>query len=464
MEYTTERISGNKIKMSFTVPAEAFDEAMSKAYLGMRGKVNVPGFRKGKAPRKLIESMYGEGVLYDDAFDALFPQVYQQAIDEAGLQPVDRPELDIQQIGSGQELKFFIEVFVRPEVTLGDYKNLKATKHLHTVSDEQIEHRISQDVEKVTTQQVVTDRPAQEGDTVSIDYRGTVDGEAFEGGTAQEQSLTLGSNSFIPGFEEGVAGMVIGDEKDIAVTFPAEYHAQELAGKAANFHVKLLGITAKMAPEMDDEFAADVSEHTTFAAYREAIVSELTEIRDTNAQTTLENDLIQQVTDQADCDIPAAMIEDEISAQVRNTQMRMAQQGIRYEDYLKYTGMTQEQVREMFRADSVNNIKMQLVLEAIAAQESLEPTQEQVDAQIERHAKEQNRELAPYRETLNERQLDYYKDLAQSKLVIDLLAANAQISLHEGPAHDDEPIDLNEVVELATNALPQDEDIKEEEE
>ena len=457
MEFTTEKISGNKVKLSFTVPAAAFDEAMQKAYLKVRGKVNVPGFRKGKAPRKLIETMYGESIFYDDAFDVVFPDAYAQAVEKEGLQPVDRPEIDLEEIGAGKDLKFTAEVFVRPDVTLGDYKKLKATKHLHDLSDEEIEHRISHDVEKATTSMEVTDRAAQMEDTVTLDYAGTVNGVAFDGGTAQGQTLVLGSNSFIPGFEDQVVGMSIGEEKDLKVTFPAEYHAQELAGKDAVFHVKVHGISAKLKPELDDEFAADVSEHTTFKAYREAIVKELTELRDKNAETTLENELIQQATDQADCDIPDAMVEDEISAQVRNTQMRMAYQGIRYEDYLKYTGMTEEQVRDMFRADSQNNIKMQLVLEAIAKKEGLEPNDDQVDTEIARHAKEMGREVEDYKPTINERQMGYYKDLAQSRLVIDLLKANADITVHEGPAHEDEPIDVNEIVQQVADALPEEE-------
>lgn len=454
MAYTAEKISGNKVKLTFTVPAEQFDEAMQKAFVKNRGRLNVPGFRKGKAPRKLIESMYGEGIFYDDAFDMIFPDIYKEAVEKDGLHPVDRPELDIQQIGSGKELHFSLEVFVIPDVTLGEYKKLKATRHLHPVSDEQIEHRISHDVDKATTQAEVTDRPVKAGDSVTIDYLGTVEGVPFEGGKAEGQTLEIGSNSFIPGFEDQVIGMSIGEEKDLSLTFPEEYHAKELAGKAATFHVTLRGIQEKLKPELDDEFAADVSQYSTFKEYREAIVRELTELRDRNAETQLENNLIQQAIDQADCDIPAAMIEDEIDSQLRNMQIRMAQQGLRYEDYLKYTGMDEAQVRDMFRSDAQNSVKTSLVLDAIVKAEGLEASDEETEQEIERHAKELGRDPADYRRALNERQLGYYKDLAAHQKVVKLLKDNAEITVHEGPEHED--IDIESVVEQVSEALPED--------
>lgn len=456
MDFTTEKLSGNKVKLSFTVPAEDFDAAMQKAYLKTRGRINVPGFRKGKAPRKLIESMYGEGIFYDEAFDAIFPDVYQEAITKGDIHPVDKPELDLQQIGAGQELKFSVEVFVLPDVTLGDYKKLKATKHLHPITQEEIDHRISHDVDKATTQQDVTDRAAQAEDTVTIDYLGRVDGVAFDGGTAQGQKLELGSNTFIPGFEDQVIGMEIGQEKDINVTFPAEYHAENLAGKEAVFTVKLHGITSKLKPELDDEFAADVSAFTTFKEYKDSIEKELTELRDKNAQTALENDLIRQATDQADCDIPDAMINDEIDAQLRNMKMRMAYQGISFEDYIRYTGQTEEQIRDMIRPDAQNSVKTQLVIDAIGKAEKIEPSQEDIDAQIDRHAEEMGRKPEEYRKTLNERQLGYYKDLAASRQVVDILEKNADISLHEGPEEED-AIDPAKVLDEVVKALPEDE-------
>lgn len=461
MVYTAEKLSGNKVKLSFSVPAEIFDEAMQQAYLKTRGRINVPGFRKGKAPRKLIESMYGPSVFYDDAFDIVFPDVYKEAVEKEGLHPVDKPELDLQQIGPGQELKFTAEVFVVPDVTLGDYKALSAVRHLHPVPQEQIDQRIAEDLEKASTEMDVTDRSAQMGDIANIDYLGTVDGVPFEGGTDEGHHLEIGSKSFIPGFEEQVIGMNIGEEKDLKVIFPADYQTADLAGKEAVFHVRLNGMTVKMKPELDDEFAADVSSYTTFKEYQEAIVKELTQARDEHAETHLESSLIQQAVDQADCDIPQAMIEDEIDVQIRNMKLRMSYQGLRYEDYLKYTGMDEAQVRDMMKADASNNVKSQLVLDAIAKAEKLEPSEAEVESQIERHAKEMGREVAEYRPTLTERQLSYYKDLAASQKVVALLKENAVITLHEGDEHEDEALNAQEVLEQVADALPEEDDTAE---
>ncbi len=461
MAYTAEKLSGNKVKLSFSLPAETFDEAMQQAYLKTRGKINVPGFRKGKAPRKLIESMYGAGVFYDDAFDIVFPDAYREAVEKEGIHPVDKPELDLQEIGSGKELKFTAEVFVIPDVTLGNYKALSAVRHLHPVSQEQIDARMAEDIEKATTEMDVIDRPVQSGDIADITYLGTVDGVPFEGGKDENHQLEIGSNTFIPGFEEQVIGMNIGEEKDLPITFPEDYQAKDLAGKEAVFHVKLNALKVKMKPELDDEFAADVSSHTTFAAYQEAIVSELNKQRDEHAESHLESSLIQQAVDQADCDIPQAMIEDEIDVQLRNMKMRMAYQGLRYEDYLKYTGMDEAQVREMMKADASNNVKSQLVLDAIAKAEKIEPDESEVEAQIQRHAQEIGREMSEYRPTLNERQLSYYKELAATQKVVALLKENASITLHEGDEHEDEALSADDVLSQVASALPADEDTHE---
>lgn len=451
MTHTMEKLSSNKVKFSFVIGQEAFDEAMQKAYAKVRGSVSVPGFRKGKAPRKLIESMYGERVFYDEAFDLLFPDTYRAAVEQEKIDPVDRPQIEVQQIGAGKELQFTAEVFVRPDVTLGNYKGLKATRHLHPVAEEDIDARIERDVQKATTQQEVTDRVLENGDIADIDYLGTVAGKAFESGKAEHHKLTIGSGSFIPGFEEQLIGMNIGEEKDIAVTFPAEYHSKDLAGKDAAFHVKLHGITRDLRPQLDDEFAADVSEHTTFDAYRAAIVDELNRARDRHADSHLENDLIQQAVDAADCDIPQAMIDDEIDNMVRNMKLRMAYQGLRYEDYLKYTGMTEDQIRDMHKADAANRVKTQLVMDAIRQAENITPSQEEIDAQIEEYAQESGRGAEEYKKTLNDKQLSYFGELAGGKKVVEVLRASAQVSdcAHE---HDEEKISAQEVLEKVSQA------------
>ena len=428
MGYTVEKISGNQVKIAFEIAAEKFDEAVQKAYLKVRGRVNVPGFRKGKAPRKLIESMYGEGVFYDDAFDVLFPGEYEAAVKETDLKVVDRPEVDeVKQIGVGKDLQFTIKVFVRPDVELGDYKNLKATKFVHKVTDEEIDNRIQQDVDKATTMADVTDRAVEKGDTVNLNYAGTVDGVAFEGGTAENQTLEIGSGHFIPGFEDQMIGMSIGEEKDLNVTFPEEYHAENLKGKAAVFHVKVNGIQAKVVPALDDDFAADVSEFNTFDEYKQNIVKELNERAQKNADTQLENDLVQQAVDASDCDIPDAMIEDEIDMMIREMKMRMMYQGLRYEDYLKYTGQSEDQVKEMYRPEAKNRVKMQLVLEAMVKAEKVEPTEEEVEKAIADEAERAGREVEEFKKGLNDRQKEYLRENAAIRKVVDMIVESAQV-------------------------------------
>ncbi len=428
MSYTVEKIASNKVKLSFVESAESFDAAVEKAYLKDRSKINVPGFRKGKAPRKLIENMYGEGVFYDDAFELVAQPAYEEAIKAENLQVVDRPQVDVQQIGAGQELKYTLEVFVKPDVTLGEYKGVAVEKNVEKVTDEAVDARIQNDLERASTTQDVTDRAVENGDIVNLDYAGSVDGVAFEGGTAQGQSLTIGSGMFIPGFEEQMVGMNIGEERDLSVKFPEQYHADSLAGKDAVFHVKVNGIQTKVRPELDDDFAADVSEFDTFEAYKANIVADLEKNAADRAEANLEDALVQKVVDAADCDIPDAMIQDEITTMLREMEMRMIYQGIRFEDYLKYTGQTLDQVRENYKPEAANRVKTQLVLEAVAKAENIVPTDEDVDEAIADQAKRVNRDVEEFKASLSEQQKEYLKETAGIKKVIDFLKANAVIT------------------------------------
>lgn len=428
MSYTVEKIASNKVKLSFVESAESFDAAVEKAYLKDRSKINVPGFRKGKAPRKLIENMYGEGVFYDDAFELVAQPAYEEAIKAENLQVVDRPQVDVQQIGAGQELKYTLEVFVKPDVTLGEYKGVAVEKNVEKVTDEAVDARIQNDLERASTTQDVTDRAVENGDIVNLDYAGSVDGVAFEGGTAQGQSLTIGSGMFIPGFEEQMVGMNIGEERDLSVKFPEQYHADSLAGKDAVFHVKVNGIQTKVRPELDDDFAADVSEFDTFEAYKANIVADLEKNAADRAEANLEDALVQKVVDAADYDIPDAMIQDEITTMLREMEMRMIYQGIRFEDYLKYTGQTLDQVRENYKPEAANRVKTQLVLEAVAKAENIVPTDEDVDEAIADQAKRVNRDVEEFKASLSEQQKEYLKETAGIKKVIDFLKANAVIT------------------------------------
>lgn len=427
MSATYEKISGNKAKLSFTVPAAQFEEAMQKAYLKNRGKINVPGFRRGKAPRKLIETMYGEGVFYDDAFQEIFPNLYDEAVKENDLHVVDQPEVDVKEIGEGKDLVFTCEVFVRPDVTLGDYKGLTVEVTKQEVTDADIDARIEQDRQKVARTVDVEGRALENGDTVNLDYAGSVDGVAFEGGTAEGQTLTLGSNQFIPGFEEQMVGMNIGEEKDLNVTFPEQYHAAELAGKAAVFHVKVNSATHTELPELNDEFAADASEYNTFAEYKDSIVKELNEKAAKNNEVAVENALVEMATANAKMDIPEAMIRDQVNYILREMQMRMAYQGLRLEDYLKYTGQTVEQLADMYKGEAEQRVKMELTLEAIRKAEGVEPTDEDVQKQIAEQAKRMGQKVEDFEKTLTDEQRGYLKDSAAIQKVVELLKKDCKV-------------------------------------
>ena len=428
MSYTYEKISSNKAKLTITVPAEQFDAAMQKAYLKIRGSVNVPGFRKGKAPRKMIENLYGEGVFYDDAFDICFNEAYRNALTETGLEVVDRPEVDVKEIGSGKDLVAEVEVFVRPDVTLGEYKNLTVEVEKQTVTDEMIDARVNQDREKNARVIDKTEGTVENGDVVNLDYAGSVDGVAFAGGTAEGQTLEIGSHQFIPGFEEQMVGMAIGEEKDLQVKFPEQYHAENLAGKDAVFHVKVNSIQSKELPELDDDFAADVSDFDTYAEYRENIVKELTERAEKNNKIMAENALIEKAVENAQMDVPNGMVETQVDEMLREMEMRMMYQGLRMEDYLKYTGMTIEEYRASFADEALNRVKVELTLDAIRKAEGIEPTEDEVKVQVEEQAKRLGREVEAFEKGLTDEQRNYLKDTAAIQKVVDMMFAGATVN------------------------------------
>ena len=459
MSYQTQRISGNQVRIDFTVSHEDFEEAMKQAYVKNRGRINVPGFRKGKAPRKLMETMFGESVFYDDAFDLIFPALYDEAVQKEDLFAVDQPDIKIDQIGSGKELQFSATVYVKPEVTLGEYKGLSGVRHLHPIPEEDIEHRISHDMEKVTIREDIGDRALQSGDIVNLDYKGSVDSVPFSGGEAKGQELTLGSGAFIPGFEEQLIGMKPGEEKTITVTFPEEYQSKELAGKEAQFDIRVNSAVVEVKPELNDDFAQDVSEHQTYAQYREAIVKDLEEARNKQAEVHLDDHLIQEAVDAADCDIPEAMISRQTDRLVRDMKLRMLYQGLRFEDYLKYTNSTEADIRNQFRQDAINGVKADLVIEAIGKQEQIEASDEETVREITRHAEEMKRDPEEYKLSLNEDQMENYKELVISRKVVDLIKEHAKITVHEGG---DEPVNAQEVLAQVEDALPQEEEPKDE--
>ncbi len=461
MEYTLNKISGNQIRFDFTVPAEDFENYIRKAYMRDRKRINVPGFRKGKAPRKLIENMYGESIFYDSAFEMLFPDIYMEVIDKENITAVDQPSIDIDTIGKGKDLKFNATVYVVPDVELGEYKGLKATRYMPPVTEEDVNKRIEQDVYSVTTRADIVDRSVKEGDYVNIDYSGSVDGEKFEGGTAEKQELKLGSNAFIPGFEEQINGMNIGEEKDITVTFPEQYHAEELAGKEAVFHIKLNSAQEEVRPELDDEFAQDVSEYDTFEEYKNNIEKELGEEMEKSSKDKVINNLLQQAADASDCDIPEAMIKKEQHNMLRDFKIRLAYQGIHFDDFIKYTGMTEETINESNKLQASENVKQILVMKAIADKEKIEATQEEVESKISEEAKRMGRNVEEFKKMLRDSDYDDIKTVVKNEKVLDLLFDNAEITVKN--EEEPKPVDVDNVVEKVEEAVAETENAEQEE-
>ena len=418
MSTTVEKISSNKVKLSFDIDAAKFDEAMGKAYIKVRGQVAIPGFRKGHAPRKMIENMYGEGVFYDEAFELIFDEVYGPAIDENKLEVVDRPQVDIQQIGTGKNLQFTCEVFVKPDVTLGEYKGVEVKKEHTLVTEDDVNAEIEKERNKQAAEVSVDDRAVAEGDTVNLDYSGSVDGVKFAGGTAEGQTLKIGSHTFIPGFEEQMIGMNIGEEKDLNVTFPTEYHAPDLAGKEAVFHVKVNSITETQLPALDDDFAKDISEFDTLDAYKADVRAKLeaqAAERDNNAFT---NAVIEKVMANATVEIPDAMVERQIDSMVRNFEARLAQQGLKLADFMKYTGQDEKSFRNQYRDQAEKSVRANLVLEAIENVEKFEAAEEEIDAEIEKFAKQIGQNVEDLKKNLTEGDREYFKaDVIRDKAV-----------------------------------------------
>ncbi len=418
MSTTVEKISSNKVKLSFDIDAAKFDEAMGKAYIKVRGQVAIPGFRKGHAPRKMIENMYGEGVFYDEAFELIFDEVYGPAIDENKLEVVDRPQVDIQQIGTGKNLQFTCEVFVKPDVTLGEYKGVEVKKEHTLVTEDEVNAEIEKERNKQAAEVSVDDRAVAEGDTVNLDYSGSVDGVKFAGGTAEGQTLKIGSHTFIPGFEEQMVGMNIGEEKDLNVTFPTEYHAPDLAGKEAVFHVKVNSITETQLPALDDDFAKDISEFDTLDAYKADVRAKLeaqAAERDNNAFT---NAVIEKVMANATVEIPDAMVERQIDSMVRNFEARLAQQGLKLADFMKYTGQDEKSFRNQYRDQAEKSVRANLVLEAVENVEKFEAAEEEIDAEIEKFAKQIGQNVEDLKKNLTEGDREYFKaDVIHDKAV-----------------------------------------------
>ena len=426
MATTFEKLSSNKVKLGFVVESDKFDEGIRKAYQRNVKKFNIPGFRRGKAPMKIIENYYGPGVFYEDAFDIIFPDIYRAALEEHDVKPVDRPELEVEQIEKGKELKFTVEVFVRPDVELGEYTHLGIEKKVEEVTDDDVMADIERARDRAARYVEVTDREAKLDDQANIDYQGLLDGVPFEGGTAQGHELVLGSGAFIPGFEDQVVGMKIGEEKDLNVTFPENYHSEELAGKSVVFKVKLNSLREKEVPALDDEFVKDVSETAnTVDEYKKEIREKLEKQAEERADAAFESEIIETVSDNAKIDIPKAMVEEQIDAMLRDMELRMMYQGLRMQDFLKYSGQTMEQLRDTYRQQAEDRVKTQLTLEAITKAEGIEPTDEEIDKELSRFAEQGKKTLEEFKKDMPEGDLAYFKDVATINKTVKFLKDNA---------------------------------------
>ncbi len=424
MSAQVEKLENNMAKLTIEVSAEDLEKAIESAYQKEKNKISIPGFRKGKVPRAMVEKMYGVGIFYEDAANTLMQANYPAAVEESGIDIVSRPVVDIVQIEKGKPFIFTAEVAVKPEVTLGKYMGVTVTKVDTAVSDEEVEAALEKERNNNSRTISVTDRPVAVGDTAVIDYEGFVDGVAFEGGKGENHSLEIGSHSFIDTFEDQLVGKNVGEDVDVNVTFPEEYHAPDLAGKPALFKVKINEIKAKELPELDDEFAQDVSEFDTLAEYKEDLKKRLTEQKENEAKRTKEDEAIQKIIEKSKMDIPAAMIDTQCETMIEEFAQRIAQSGLTMEQYLQFSGMTIDKLKDQVRPEATTRIQSSLVLEQIAKEENIEVTDEDINAEIEKMATAYGMEADKLKEYMGDAEKESMKrELAITKAV-DLVMAN----------------------------------------
>ncbi len=416
---TFEKLENNRAKLTISVSPEAFGSAVQKAYQQTAKRYNVPGFRKGKAPRKVIENMYGEGAFYEEAFELVWGEAYDAALAEHKLTAVDKPSLDITTIGSAEGVAFTAEVQLKPEVTLGTYTKLEVPEPDFAVSDEAIMAEIEKEREK-NARFIEVDRAVENGDRVILDYSGSVDGEKFEGGTAEDQFLVIGSGSFIPGFEEQLIGLKAGEEKDINVKFPDEYSAP-LAGKDAVFAIKIKAVQVKELPELDDEFAKDISDFDTFEALKADKRAQMEEKAAKNRQSAIENIALQKAADNAIVDIPDVMVERQINYMLRDIAYQLSMSGLSLEDYVKYTGTDMNGLKESYRAEATARVKMQLVIEAIGEKENVSCTEDDIKALIEEYAAGSGKSAEEFEKTLSDDDREYISDNAAARKAVKIV-------------------------------------------
>ena len=413
--------------LTVEVPAEQFEAALKTSYNKNKNKFNIPGFRKGKAPQAMIEKMYGVGVFYEDAVDEAINASYPDAAKESGLEIVSRPEISIEQVEKGKSFIYVATVATKPEVTLGEYKGIEVEKAKPEVTDADVEAELKKVQEQNSRLVSVEDRAVADGDQTVIDFEGFVDGKAFEGGKAEDYTLVIGSHSFIDTFEDQLIGKNIGEDVEVNVTFPAEYHAAELAGKPATFKVKIKEIKMKELPELNDEFASEVSEFETLDAYKEDVKNKLAETKQAQATAENENNVVQKVVDNAQMDIPAPMVDEQVRNMIEDYARRLQSQGISFDQYLQFTGSTIEQLQEQMRPQAELRLRTRLVLEAVVAAEKIEPSDELVEAEIKKMSENYKMDAEQIKTIMGEAGMAQMKADMAVQEAVDFLVAEAKL-------------------------------------
>ncbi len=426
MSLQVEKLEKNMAKLTIEATAEEFEKAVQKAYQKNKSRINLPGFRKGKAPRVMIEKMYGKGVFYEDAANELIPEAYGKALEECDLDIVSRPEIDVTQIEAGKPFIFTATVALKPEVTLGDYKGVEVTARPIEVTDDEVQAEIDKEREKNSRVTDVDDRGVEKGDLIKLDFDGSVDGEPFEGGKAENYDLTVGSGSFIPGFEDQLIGAKIGQELDVNVTFPEDYHAENLRGKAAVFKCKVNEIKVKELPEADDEFAQEVSDFDTLEEYKADIRKNLTERKEREAKNAKETEVVAKIVENAEMDIPEPMVNGQVTNMLQDFARRMQSQGLTMEQYFQFTGMDEAKVREQMRPEALKRIQNSLVLEAVAKAENIEISDERVDEEIAKMAEAYKMEVDKLKELMGDYEKEQMKKDLALQAAVDLVTEAAK--------------------------------------
>ena len=425
MSLQVEKLEKNMAKLTIEVSADDLEKALQSAYMKQKNKISLPGFRKGKVPRQMIEKMYGAEIFYDDAANALIPKAYADAYDECELEIVSRPEIDVVQIEKGKPFIFTAEVATKPEVTLGEYKGLEVDKISTRVTQKEVDAKVQEEAEKNARTITVEDRPVQDGDEVILDFEGFVDGVAFEGGKGENYPLTIGSGSFIPGFEEQLVGAEAEKEVEVNVTFPEDYHAEDLKGKAAVFKCTIHEIKAKELPEIDDEFAAEVSEFDTLEEYKADIKAKIKEQKASEGKTKQEDQVVEQAVKNAEYEIPKAMIETQALQMVDDFGQRIQSQGLTMEQYFQFTGMTADKMLEEMRPQAIKRIETRLVLEAIAKAENIEISDEKLDEELAKMAEAYKMEVDKFKEFMSDNEKKQMKEDMAVQEAVTFLVENA---------------------------------------